>query len=68
MKSTMEPTSSTARTNVRAVNACAQCGERISLPAWSEQVDSRRVRHLWECVACGYAFETLVCFPADIAA
>jgi predicted RNA-binding Zn-ribbon protein involved in translation (DUF1610 family) len=43
--------------------ACAQCGERIYVAAWSEHVDDRRVRHLWECEACGYKFETLVSFP-----
>jgi hypothetical protein len=45
------------------VNECAQCRETIFLPEWSEYLDARRVRHLWECEACGYKFETLVCFP-----
>jgi Zn ribbon nucleic-acid-binding protein len=43
--------------------ACAQCAEPIYIAAWSEHVDDRRVRHLWECEACGYVFETLACFP-----
>jgi hypothetical protein len=43
---------------------CAQCGERIYIPEWSEWLDSCRVRHLWECEACGYAFETTVRFAA----
>ena len=47
----------------RPVNECAQCREVIFLPEWSEYLDARRVRHLWECEACGYKFETLVCFP-----
>jgi hypothetical protein len=47
----------------RPVNECAQCRETIFLPEWSEHIDDRRVRHLWECEACGYKFETLVCFP-----
>jgi predicted RNA-binding Zn-ribbon protein involved in translation (DUF1610 family) len=47
----------------RPVNDCAQCGETIFMPEWSEFTESRRVRHLWECEACGYKFETLVCFP-----
>jgi Zn ribbon nucleic-acid-binding protein len=47
----------------RRFMACAQCGEPIHVAAWSEHVDDRRVRHVWECEACGYAFETLVCFP-----
>jgi len=46
----------------RTVMTCAQCGETIYMAAWSEHVDERRVRHLWECDACGYAFETLACF------
>jgi hypothetical protein len=46
---------------------CAQCGERLFLPEWSEYVDERCVRHLWQCEPCGYSFETTVCF-ADIAA
>jgi ribosomal protein S27AE len=45
-------------------NACAQCGETIFMPEWSEYTSEHRVRHLWECEACGYKFETLVCFPA----
>lgn len=47
----------------RPVNACAQCGETIFMPEWSEYVDTRRVRHLWQCDECGYQFEPLVCFP-----
>ena len=46
------------------IMTCAQCGEAIHAAAWSEEIDQRRVRHLWECEACGYAFETLACFPA----
>ena len=48
---------------VRLLNHCAQCGETIFLPEWSEYLDRHRVRHLWECEACGYKFETLVTFP-----
>ena len=47
----------------RLQNYCAQCGETIFLPEWSEYLDRNRVRHLWECEACGYKFETLVSFP-----
>ena len=43
---------------------CAQCGESLFMPEWSELVDERRVRHLWQCDACGYAFETTVHFAA----
>ena len=44
----------------RPQNVCAQCGDRLFMPEWSEYVDECRVRHLWECAACGYAFETTV--------
>jgi hypothetical protein len=33
------------------------------MPEWSEYLSPRRVRHLWECEACGYRFEALVIFP-----
>jgi hypothetical protein len=46
----------------RPQNYCAQCGDIIFLPEWSEYLDRHRVRHLWECEACGYKFETLVSF------
>jgi ribosomal protein S27AE len=46
----------------RRRNHCAQCGETIFLPEWSEYLARHRVRHLWECEACGYKFETLVSF------
>ena len=42
---------------------CAQCGQGLSHPAWSEQLGETRVRHLWSCRACGYEFETTVFFP-----
>ena len=48
----------------RPMIACAQCGEHLFVPEWSEYVDERRVRHLWECGACGYAFETTVRYAA----
>ena len=44
----------------RSVIECAQCGEHLFVPEWSELVDARRVRHLWECEACGYSFETTI--------
>ena len=47
----------------RPIIECAQCGERIFAPDWSEYLDDQRVRHLWVCQACDYQFETLVVFP-----
>ena len=46
---------------------CAQCGEAIVAPTWFEHVNERCVRHLWECEACGYEFETAVYFQATAA-
>ncbi|MDI3471298.1 MAG: hypothetical protein OJF62_003361 [Pseudolabrys sp.] len=48
----------------RPVIECAQCGEQLFIPEWSEYVDDRRARHLWRCEACGYIFETTVRFAA----
>jgi hypothetical protein len=44
----------------RPILECAQCGERIYIPEWTEYRDGGRIRHLWACEACGYAFETTV--------
>jgi len=44
----------------RYVNPCAQCGERLLAPEWSEHVNERCVRHVWACESCGYQFETMV--------
>ncbi|MCC6888817.1 MAG: hypothetical protein IT536_09805 [Hyphomicrobiales bacterium] len=46
----------------RLSNKCAQCGEPMFMPEWSEYVSERRVRHLWICDSCGYRFETVVVF------
>jgi hypothetical protein len=48
----------------RPVVECAQCGEELLIPEWSEYLDDRRARHLWCCEACGYSFETTVRFAA----
>lgn len=47
-----------------AANECAQCGEPIFMPEWSEWLNPGCARHLWQCDACGYAFETTVRFAA----
>ena len=54
--------------SARRYMPCAQCGERLFMPEWSEHLDERRVRHLWECEACGYAFETTVFYEAEVEA
>jgi hypothetical protein len=39
---------------------CAQCGEVLFLPEWSEYRDKNSVRHLWKCEVCDYTFETTI--------
>jgi hypothetical protein len=48
----------------RPMTECAQCGEPIYVPEWSEYLDATRLRHLWQCEACGYSFETTVQYAA----
>jgi hypothetical protein len=50
----------------RATQCCAQCGELLFLPEWSEHLDEDRVRHLWICEACDYCFETTVRFAHTV--
>jgi transcription elongation factor Elf1 len=52
----------------RPIVECAQCGDHLYVPDWSELVDERRMRHLWTCDACGYQFETTVRFREAVAA
>ena len=46
----------------RVSNECAQCGSLIIAPVWSEHLNVRSIRHLWNCDACGYSYETTVYF------
>jgi transcription elongation factor Elf1 len=46
----------------RPLIECAQCGDQLYIPEWSELLDERRMRHLWTCDSCGYQFETTVRF------
>jgi ribosomal protein L37AE/L43A len=39
---------------------CAQCGDSLLGPEWSEHVTERCIRHFWSCDACGYQFESTV--------
>ena len=48
----------------RPANECAQCGAAILMPEWSEWLNPACARHLWQCQACGYSFETTVRFAA----
>jgi ribosomal protein L37AE/L43A len=47
----------------RPVVPCAQCGDNLLAPEWSEYLDDRRIRHLWSCDSCGYEFESTVFYP-----
>jgi transcription elongation factor Elf1 len=46
------------------MNECAQCGEQLLTPVWTEHVTQHSVRHLWKCEVCGYAFETTVSYAS----
>ena len=50
----------------RPVVPCAQCGETLFAPEWSEYLDDRHVRHLWCCDACGYEFESEVYYAEPV--
>lgn len=52
----------------RPQNVCARCRDILFMPEWSECLDERRVRHFWQCDACGYAFETTVYYEAEVEA
>jgi hypothetical protein len=49
----------------RPLIECAQCGEPLSMPEWTEPVDESRLRHLWHCMACNYFFETIASFHTE---
>ena len=48
----------------RPLIECAQCGEHLYVPEWSEYLEGGAIRHLWACEACNYSFETTVRFAA----
>jgi DNA-directed RNA polymerase subunit RPC12/RpoP len=48
----------------RPVIECAQCGERLYVPEWTEYRDHGRVHHLWVCESCGTSFETIAHYKA----
>jgi hypothetical protein len=60
----MYPTAASKYARSYLAIECVQCGEPLFVPEWSEHVDDRRVRHLWNCEPCGCSFETTVVFPA----
>ena len=40
--------------------SCAQCGNELIAPEWSEYRSKHQNRHLWRCWKCDYCFETIV--------
>jgi ribosomal protein L37AE/L43A len=56
----MEPNKRKAMQNKKASNECAQCGNVLIAPVWSEHLSEHSVRHLWNCDACDYEYETTV--------
>jgi predicted RNA-binding Zn-ribbon protein involved in translation (DUF1610 family) len=54
---------STRRPDVGMI--CAQCGDLMITPEWSEYDDARHVSNLWSCKKCGCLFETEALVPAD---
>jgi RNase P subunit RPR2 len=40
--------------------SCAQCGNELITPEWSEYRSKQQKRHLWRCWKCDYCFETIV--------
>ena len=56
----MELNEQNATQSERISNQCAQCGNLLFAPVWSEQLSERRVRHLWNCEACDYSYVTMV--------
>jgi ribosomal protein L37AE/L43A len=45
---------------------CANCGEALVAPEWSEYISEQRVLNLWSCAKCGCQFETEAYIPADV--
>ncbi len=48
-----------------ALPSCPSCNDLVFAPAASEFVSKTRVRHIWECEACGHEFSTSVRLFAD---
>ena len=45
---------------------CAQCGDLLIAPEWSEHVNERHVLNLWSCTKCGCEFETTTFVPVSV--
>jgi DNA-directed RNA polymerase subunit M/transcription elongation factor TFIIS len=56
----MEPNKRNATQTKPICNECAQCGNMLIAPVWSEHLSERSIRHLWNCDTCDYKYETTV--------
>ena len=45
---------------------CAQCGDLLIAPEWSEYEDEHHVLNLWSCSKCGIEFEIEAFVPGGI--
>jgi hypothetical protein len=54
----------TRLTNLPQQNPCAQCGQPIAFPEWTEQTPGRTA-YLWHCYACDYRFEAVAIFESE---
>jgi hypothetical protein len=46
-------------------NPCAQCGQPIGAPVWSEVID-REVHYVWVCQACDYEFTQIATYRHEL--
>jgi hypothetical protein len=65
---TLETATPVASARPRYFAPCAQCGDTLLAPEWSEHVNERCVRHFWSCDSCHYQFETTVYLSAGVTA
>ena len=59
----MMTTASTRRSDYGMI--CAQCGDLLIAPEWSEYEDEHHVLNLWCCAKCGIEFELEAFVPGD---
>jgi len=45
---------------------CADCGDTVIAPYWSQFVCKNQIRHFWICEGCGHHFDTTVEMAADV--
>ena len=60
----MTTTASTRRSDYGMI--CAQCGDLLVAPEWSEYEDEHHVLNLWSCTKCGLEFELEAFVPGGV--